>query len=52
MATVGLAWDVQAVPDRIYAEAEAVKAARRTAPSVVDADGPVGLELVEESESA
>ena len=36
----------------VYAEAEAVKAARRPAPSVVDADGPVGLELVEESESA
>jgi stearoyl-CoA desaturase (delta-9 desaturase) len=53
MAAVGLAWDVQGVPDRIYAEAEAVKASRRTAPSVVEAEAPpVGLELVEDHESA
>ena len=51
MAAVGLAWDVQGVPERIYAEAEAVKAARRTTPSVVETEAaPVGLELVEESE--
>jgi stearoyl-CoA desaturase (delta-9 desaturase) len=52
MAAAGLAWDVQGVPDRIYAEARAVKAARRATPSVVDTDAPVGLELVEERESA
>jgi stearoyl-CoA desaturase (delta-9 desaturase) len=52
MAAIGLAWGVHGVPDRIYAEAQAVKASRRAAPSVVDAEVPVGLELVEESESA
>jgi hypothetical protein len=39
------------VPERIYAEAKAVKSQRatRTAPSIVDAV-PMPLELVEETE--
>ena len=39
MAAVGLAWDVQAVPKRIYEEARALKAQRATRklPSVVEA---------------
>jgi len=39
MEAVGLAWDLQAVPARIYEEARAVKAQRaaRAVPSVVDA---------------
>jgi stearoyl-CoA desaturase (delta-9 desaturase) len=51
MATVGLAWDLQPVPQRIYDEARAVKARRatRTVPSVVDA-APMSLELAEEAE--
>jgi stearoyl-CoA desaturase (Delta-9 desaturase) len=51
MAAVGLAWDVQGVPERIYAEAEAVKAKRATlaVPSIVDAV-PLALELVEDVE--
>jgi stearoyl-CoA desaturase (Delta-9 desaturase) len=51
MAAVGLVWDVQPVPHRIYEEARAVreKRARRKAPSIIDAL-PLSLELVEESE--
>ena len=39
MAAVGLIWDIQRVPERIYAEAKAGKAQRaaRTMPSIVDA---------------
>ena len=50
MAAVGLAWDLQGVPDRIYAEAKAVKAQRRRQPvsSVVSETIPVGLELAED----
>jgi len=48
MAAVGLAWDVQPVPQRIYDEARALKAARaaRAVPSVVDA-APISFELAE-----
>jgi len=51
MQALGLAWDVQPVPARIYTEARAVKARRaaRTVPSVVDAM-PLGLELAEDVE--
>jgi len=51
MQALGLAWDVQSVPARIYKEARAVKARRaaRTVPSVVDAM-PLGLELAEDVE--
>ncbi len=50
MQALGLAWDVQPVPVRIYKEARAVKARRaaRTVPSVVDAAIPLGLELAED----
>ena len=39
MAALGLAWDIQAVPQRIYQEAKAVRISRaaRTVPSVTDA---------------
>jgi stearoyl-CoA desaturase (Delta-9 desaturase) len=51
MAALGLAWDVQQVPHRIYEEARAVreKRARLQAPSIIDAL-PLSLELVEEPE--
>jgi stearoyl-CoA desaturase (Delta-9 desaturase) len=51
MAAVGLAWDLQPVPPRIYEEARAVKArhARRAMPSIIEAM-PLSLELAEESE--
>jgi len=50
MQALGLAWDVQPVPARLYKEARAVKARRaaRTVPSVVDAAIPLGLELAED----
>ncbi len=52
MAAVGLAWDVQPVPQRIYDEARAVKAKRAAAavPSIIDAV-PLSLELAEDGES-
>jgi stearoyl-CoA desaturase (delta-9 desaturase) len=51
MQMVGLAWDVQPVPARIYEEARASRArrAKKAAPSVLD-PGPLGLELAEDSE--
>ncbi|MQA31766.1 MAG: acyl-CoA desaturase [Luteitalea sp.] len=51
MQGLGLAWDVQPVPARIYAEARASRArrVRRTAPSVLE-PGPIGLELAEDAE--
>lgn len=51
MQMVGLAWDVQPVPARIYEEARAGQArrAKKAAPSVLD-PGPIGLELAEDSE--
>jgi hypothetical protein len=51
MAAVGLVWDMQRVPDRIYAEARAIKAKRASlkVPSIVDAV-PIGLELADEPE--
>ena len=50
MQMVGLVWDVQSVPDRIYAEAIATRERHRThkTVSVVDEIGPIGLELAEE----
>jgi stearoyl-CoA desaturase (delta-9 desaturase) len=52
MQMVGLAWDVQIVPERIYAEARATKERRRSqkAVSVVEDIGPIGLELAEETD--
>jgi stearoyl-CoA desaturase (delta-9 desaturase) len=51
MQMVGLAWDVQPVPARIYEEARASRArrAKKAAPSVLD-PGPIGLELAEDTE--
>lgn len=53
MQALGLAWDVQPVPARIYAEAIATKARHRAQPnvSVTQEAGPIGLELAEESEN-
>ena len=53
MQALGMAWDVQPVPARIYAEAIAVKARHRAQPavSVTQDAGPIGLELAEESEN-
>jgi len=53
MALLGLAWDVQSVPRRIYDEARATKSGRRRNLSVLDisetSTGPIGLELADES---
>jgi stearoyl-CoA desaturase (delta-9 desaturase) len=52
MEMVGLAWDVQPVPARIYVEARAIRARRRyrrAVVSVVDTH-PIGLELAEDTE--
>jgi stearoyl-CoA desaturase (Delta-9 desaturase) len=52
MEMVGLAWDVQPVPARIYVEARAIRARRRhrrAVVSVVDTH-PLGLELAEDTE--
>ena len=50
MAALGLIWDIQPVPQRIYDEARVVKARRaaQAVPSVVDA--AISLELAEEAE--
>jgi stearoyl-CoA desaturase (delta-9 desaturase) len=52
MQAVGLAWDVQPVPARIYEEARVVRAQRaaRRVPSVIEA--PLVLELADDAESA
>jgi stearoyl-CoA desaturase (delta-9 desaturase) len=49
MSLVGLAWDLQPVPERIYEEARATRA-RRAVPSIVASDEsvPLALELAEE----
>jgi len=49
MAAVGLVWDIQRVPKRIYEEARAVKAKRAATkvPSIIDAS-PIGLELADD----
>lgn len=51
MQLVGLAWDVQSVPERIYAEARAAKA-RRSRGSIISVvqTSPIGLELAEDTE--
>ena len=52
MQALGLAWDVQPVPKRIYEEARATKQQRAAhkVPSVVETV-PLGLELAEDAES-
>jgi len=49
MQALGLVWDVQSVPARIYKEARAVKKrrARRSVPSIIE-PVPIGLELAED----
>jgi stearoyl-CoA desaturase (Delta-9 desaturase) len=51
MKAVGLAWDVQTVPKRIYEEARVIKATRavQRAPSIIESV-PLSLELAEEPE--
>jgi hypothetical protein len=51
MAAVGLVWDIQPVPERVYNEARAVKILRgsATVPSVVDLPAST-FELAEEPE--
>jgi stearoyl-CoA desaturase (Delta-9 desaturase) len=49
MAAVGLAWDVQRVPERVYAEARARRAAAR-APAPETGLAPLALDLAEEIE--
>jgi stearoyl-CoA desaturase (delta-9 desaturase) len=53
MAAVGLAWDVQAVPERIYAEARVAKARRALLPSVpsVTETVPLALDLDDDGEA-
>ncbi len=50
MGIVGLAWDLQPVPERIYQEARTTRA-RRAAPSIAAAedDAPLALELAEDA---
>jgi stearoyl-CoA desaturase (Delta-9 desaturase) len=52
MEMVGLAWDVQPVPERIYVEARAIRARRRDHREVVSVveTHPMGLELAEDIE--
>ena len=52
MAAVGLAWDVQPVPERIYEEARAAKARRATAASVpsITESVPLALDLGDDAE--
>lgn len=52
MQVLGLAWDLQPVPERIYAEARATRERRkaRTNVSVTEDLGPIGLELAEEQD--
>ena len=49
MKAVGLVWDVQAVPKRIYEEARALKAKRAASrvPSIIES-APIGLELLDD----
>ncbi len=53
MQAIGLAWDVQPVPKRIYEEARVVKAQRnaQSVPSITETSIPLVLELAEETES-
>ena len=43
MSFVGLVWDEQRVPERVYQEARAAKASRRPALSVVEVSEPSRL---------
>jgi stearoyl-CoA desaturase (Delta-9 desaturase) len=53
MAAVGLAWDVQAVPERIYAEARVTKTRRALLPSVpsIRETVPLALDLGDDAEA-
>jgi stearoyl-CoA desaturase (delta-9 desaturase) len=51
MQAIGLVWDVQTVPARIYREARTTKArrVRNKVPSIINVT-PIGLELAEDVE--
>lgn len=53
MAAVGLAWDIQAVPERIYAEARVTKTRRALLPSVpsIRETVPLALDLDDDGEA-
>jgi stearoyl-CoA desaturase (Delta-9 desaturase) len=53
MAAVGLAWDLQAVPERIYAEARVAKTRRALLPSVpsIRETVPLALDLDDDGEA-
>jgi stearoyl-CoA desaturase (delta-9 desaturase) len=53
MAALGVAWDLQPVPERLYEEARATKARRAESLSVVKVaePGPISLELAEDAEA-
>jgi hypothetical protein len=51
MAAVGLVWDIQAVPERIYAEARANRTRRSAVAPHGDEDRvPIALDLAEETD--
>jgi stearoyl-CoA desaturase (delta-9 desaturase) len=52
MEIVGLAWDVQPVPERIYKEAAATRRPRRSIPSIIELPepGPLGFDLAKDME--
>ena len=52
MAFLGLAWDLQRVPERVYQEARALKQRRTVAPSIVSIleESPIGLDLAEDTD--
>ena len=52
MASLGLVWDVQPVPERIYREAQTIKAKRavQKVPSIIESI-PLSLQLVDEPEA-
>ena len=51
MAALGLAWDLQEVPERIYEEARATRTRRATSTILATEEpAPIGIELVEEAE--
>jgi stearoyl-CoA desaturase (delta-9 desaturase) len=53
MSILGLVWDVQRVPHRVYEEARIAKTTRRSTLSVVDVPhaAPLGLELVDDADA-
>jgi hypothetical protein len=52
MQAVGLAWDVQAVPARVYEEARVMKAQRAARKVTSVTETPLVFELADDAESA